>query len=272
MFPVIFSFGPVVLYTYSLFIFAAIFLGLFVIWKRGNELHFEPKELFDGIFDAALWSFVTARIGYVLTQFPSFGFNLIDWLNVFGRPGWYFPAALIGGWLALRKVAKKMKWDVYQLSDLVVVGIVLVQGVLAVGAFVSGVGYGAPTNWFVGVQFSGVYDKRFPVQLWEALVFFGGFWYLWWAEGVYRTFSWYRGNKSQAATGFLTGVYLMVWGLGKFVGAFFRTPEMVVAGMVRMDLVIPMAVAMLGGWVLLRRSGLAAGGVWHAILDYFGLV
>jgi phosphatidylglycerol---prolipoprotein diacylglyceryl transferase len=259
-------------YVYSLFIFAALFFGLFVIWKRGNELHFEAKELFDGIFEAAVWTFIAARIGYVVTQFPSFGLNILEWFNVVGRPGWYFPAGLIGGWLALRRIAKKMKADVYQLADLLVIGVALTQGILAIGAFVAGVGYGAPTTWFIGIQFAGVYDKRFPVQLWDAVVFLGSFWYLWWAEGVYRTFSWYKGNKSQAATGFLTGMYLMLWGLGTFVGTLFRTPQIVVAGVVRMDLVIAMAVALVGGWVLLRRSGLVSGGIWRGVLDYFGLV
>lgn len=272
MFPILFSLGPVVLYTYSLFIFSGVFLGLFVMWKRGNEFHFEIKELFDAIFNVIFWGLVIARMGYVMVQFSSFGFNVFDWLNIFGRPGWYFPAGLIGGWLAIQRIAKKLKLDLFQLADLMVLGLILTQGILAFGAFMAGVGYGLPTNGFIGVSFEGVYDKRFPVQLWEALVFFGGFWYLWWAEGVYRTFSWYRGNKSQAATGYLTGVYLIVWGLGKFLGTLFRVPEMIVMGIVRLDLVVPMLVAMVGGWILLKRSGRVSQGVWHAVLDYFGLV
>jgi prolipoprotein diacylglyceryltransferase len=270
MFPVIFAIGPVVLYTYSLFMFAAGFLGLFVMWKRGNELHFEPKELFDVIFTVAWWTFVFARLGYVLVRFADFGLNVVEWVNIFGRPGWYFPAGLFGGWLSMLSITKKMKWDLFQLTDLVAVGMVLMQGILAVGAFMAGVGYGAPTTWLVGVQFAGVYDKRFPVQLWEAAVYLGGFAYLWWAEGVYRTFSWYKGNKSQAATGFLTGMYLIIWGVGSFVSTIFKTPEMTL-GFVRFDLVVPLVLACLGVWVLLRRSGIVAQGLWHAVLDYFGL-
>lgn len=271
MFPVVFAIGPIVLYSYSLFIFAAVFFGLFVIWKRGNEAHFEPKELFDTVFGAAFWVFVAARVGYVLTHYQNFGLRIVDWFNILGKPGWSYPAGLIGGWWFLQSVAKKMKWDVYQLADVLVTGICLMQGILAIGAFVAGVGYGASTDWFIGMHFAGVYDRRFPVQLLEALIFLGGFWYLWWAEGVYRTFSWYKGNKSQAATGYLIGSYLIIWGVGTFLSTIFRTPEMVV-GWVRFDLVIPAVVALVGGWVMLRRSGLVINSLWRTVLDYFGLV
>lgn len=274
MFPVLFSFGPIVLYSYSLFIFLAMFFGLFVMWKRGNEFHLDQKDLFDVIFEVAIWVFISARLGYVVVQTLSgngFGINLVDWINVFGRPGWYFPAGLIGGWIAIRRSAKRMKWDHYQIADLVVTGLILAQAILAVGAFVSGVGYGASTQSILGIQFLGVYDKRYPVQLLEMLAFFGGFGYLWWVEGVYRTFSWYKGNRSQAATGFLTGIYLVIWGLTKLVGTLFRTPEMVV-WVIRLDLVLPLVVALLGGLVLLKRAGFVANGIWRRVLDYFGLV
>lgn len=272
MFPILISIGPLVLYTYGLFICLAIFFGLFVIWKRGIELNFEPKELFDAVFKVCMWIFVGSRIGYILTHFNDFGFNIFDWLNVVGRPGWYYPAGMIGGFIAIVRIAKKLKWDAFLLADLIVSGIVLAQAILALGAFFGGIGFGAPTQSFLGIQFSGVFDKRYPVQLWEVITFGACFWYLWWAEAVYRTFSWYKRNKSQAATGFLVSVYVIVWGLVKFIGGFFRSPEMVVAGIVRLDLLIPLLMTLVGVWLLLKRSGMIQKNIGRMFLEYFGMV
>ncbi len=271
MFPVIISIGPFVLYSYSIFLFLAVFFGLFVVWKRGNELHFEPKELFDVVFNVFLWMFVGARIGYVLIHFNDIGFKVWEWINIFGRPGWYYPVGIISGWYAICREAKKRKWEKYQLSDLLVTGLVLAQAILALGAFFAGVGNGVPTSGFLGVKFSGLSDKRLPVQLIETVGLSASFWYLWWVEGVYRTFSWYKRNRSQAQTGYITAMYLIMWGGIKLVATALRTPEMVVAGWARLDLAVPAVIIVCGGIELLKRMGILPNSIWHWALDYFGL-
>jgi len=249
----------------------AVFFGLFVIWKRGKELHYEEKDLFDALFSVVWWMFVGARIGYALVHFSDFGLNIGHWLNVFTKPGWYFPGALIAAGFAFIAESGKRKWDLFQLLDVAVAGLALMQSIIALGMFLSGLGYGIPTNLFVGMQFPGVFDRRYPVQLLEALSLGGCFIYLWRAESVYRTYSWYKKNRSQAASGFLVSVYLIWWGMTATIGALLRTPELVLYG-IPGGVLIPFLLGTVGGiLLLLSRSGASGQTISFSILDYFGL-
>lgn len=270
MIPVLFSIGPFTLYTFGIFVFVACFFGLFVIWKRGIELHFDSKELFDVVFSVLLWLFLGARLGHVLIHLSDFATSS-SWWQVLARPGWYLPMGLVFSWMVLRSMAKKRRWDAFLVSDIFVTGLVLFQALLAFGTFVGGIGYGAPTTWFIGMQFPGVYDKRIPVQIGEFVGFMGLFWYLWWVEGVYRTFSWYKGNRSQASTGFVTGIYLVVSGLISAAAAWLRTPDWVVAGL-RLEVIVTGLFGILfGGWILFQRSGRSLKTSTRKVGDYFGL-
>ncbi len=272
MLPILISIGPFKLYTLGLIAPLAVFFGLFAIWKRGKELHFEEKDLFDAIFSVIWWMFVGARVGYVLVHAFDFGWDVFGWLNIFGRPGWYFPGGLIAAGFAFISESGKRKWDLFQLLDVAVVGLVLTQAVIALGMFLSGLGYGIPTNLFIGMQFPGVFDRRYPVQLLELLSFGGCFVYLWQAESFYRTYAWYKKNRSQAATGFLVSVYLIWWGLTATAASLLRTPELVVYG-IPGGALIPFVLGVGGGIALLMsRSGASGQAISFSILDYFGLV
>jgi prolipoprotein diacylglyceryltransferase len=270
VFPILFSIGPFKLYSLALVAFIGFFAGLFVVWKRGRELHFEEKELFDSIFVVLFWSFITARIGYVALHAPDYWSNLPGIVNFIGHPGWYFPAGLVGAGLATFFESKKNKWDVYQVMDLFVTGVVIAQAILSVGTLLAGIGYGLKTTSIIGLPFAGVYDKRYPVQVWEMISYGICFGYLWWVEGVYRTFSWYKRHRSQAETGFLVSMYFIWLGGINFVSSLFRTPEMVV-GVIRFDLIVSTLGVVGGLWILFYRSGITIGDIWDRLLSYFGL-
>jgi phosphatidylglycerol:prolipoprotein diacylglycerol transferase len=271
MLPILLSVGPFKLHTLGLIIPVGVFLGLFVIWRRGKELHFEEKDLFDVIFTALLWMFIGSRIGYVLVHFPDFGLHIGHWLNVFTKPGWYFPSGLLAAAIAVSVESKKRKWEPYQVLDVAVTGLVLTQAITALGMFLSGLGYGLPTDLFFGMRFPGVFDRRYPVQLFELVAFGSCFAYLWRAESVYRTYSWYKKSRSQAATGFLVSVYLIWWGVTATAAALLRTLELVVYG-VPVGVIIPFFGGVIGGLLLLiSRSGASGQTIGFSILDYFGL-
>lgn len=271
MLPVLFSIGPFTFYTFGIFICLAIFLGLFVVWKRGRELHYEEKELFDVTMKVIFWGVVGARIGYVLMHIQDYLVSTESIIHVITRPGWYFPVGLIFASFATAYQAKKNKWDKYQLMDIFATALVLAQALISLGTFFAGTGYGIPTTSSIGIQFAGLYDKRYPIQLWETVAFAFCFGYLWWVEGVYRTFSWYRKSRSQASTGFIVSMYLIWWGFISLVATLFRTPELVVNG-IRLDVLAPIGVGIgLGLWTLFSRSGSSSKSLLDTFLDYFGL-
>jgi len=267
VFPVLISIGPVKVYNMSLILILAIWFGLFVVWKRAKELHYEEKELFDTAMIVLIWVFLCARIGYALIHLTDFSTNFISILNIFQRPGWFFPTGLIAGGVSVLVQTKRRKLDAFQVMDIFVTGLAIFQAGLALGEFLNGTGYGLATNMFFGINFSGLYDRRIPVQLLELVSYSLCFIYLWKVEGIYRTFAWYRRNKSQAATGFLVSIYLIWWGVTETVALLLRTPTMSWGG-VRLDIFFPVLMGILGGIVMLmRRSGLSG----QDFLEYFGL-
>ena len=213
MLPVLFRLGPFTLYTYGVFLVLAMLAALFVAWKRGRELYFDEKELFDVIFSVVLVMLFTARLGYVITKFEIYGFNIIDWLNVIGKPGILYEAGLLGGLVALYIYARKLSWDFFSLADVLVVSLTMGLIFMSIGAFLNGSGYGNPTDLFVGVTFPGLYEKRHPIQLYSLVSYIAMFILLWRLEYVYRTIPWYRGKKSEAHTGFISSTFLVIHGL-----------------------------------------------------------
>jgi prolipoprotein diacylglyceryltransferase len=96
--------------------------------------------------------------------------------------------------------------------------------------------------------------------------------YLWWVEGVYRTFSWYRRGKSQAASGYLVATYLIWTGIIAVLVTLYKTPTLV-WGQIRFDLVVPIMGGLGGGiGMILNRSGIIPHDYLVRTLDYFGLV
>jgi phosphatidylglycerol---prolipoprotein diacylglyceryl transferase len=253
--PVLFSFGPLTIYTFGILLFIAFFIGLFVIWKRGRELHLDEEDLFTTVFTVLLIALIGGRVGYILTRLDSFGSNPFEWLNLFGKPGLLYLAALISGLGAVYWQAKKRKWDFYNLADVLAVGVTLASAIVALGAFLNGSGYGSPTETFLGIRFPGLEERRHPVQLYEMVLYTGLFALLWWLEGVYRTISWYKGNRSEALSGFIMSVYLIGHGLFGLITGFLRSPGLNLYG-IRVDLVVYLLLMLWGGIILNNRSGI----------------
>jgi prolipoprotein diacylglyceryltransferase len=261
MLPVLVAIGPLKLYSYGLALFIAFFAGMYVIWKKGREAHFEEDELFDAVMIIILIALFLARIVYGLFRLDIYGFNVWNWVNVVGAPGFHMFGAMVGFGLATVWQAKRRKWDVYSLFDVLVIGLALAQAIMAVGAFLNGSGYGLPTEGFLGVRFAGLYERRLPVQLFDMVVYGSLFTFLWWVEKEYRTFAWYRGTKSQANSGFLTAAYMIGSGFFGFFFSFLR-PVVWQIGPVRMELLLFLALFVGGLFVLYWRSGMNVSKGW----------
>lgn len=203
MLPVLFSLGPITIYSYGIFLFLGFLFGLFVIWKRSREENFEEEKVFDTILIISLYALLGARLIYVFSNFSSFGGNLLYWINLIGKPGFSLFGALGGGIAGLIIETRKRKWDFFEFSDIVAVGLSLTLMFGWLGSFLNGTSPGIETNSPLGITFTGVYQKRHPVQLYFTVLYLFLFIYLWWAEGKYRTFQWYSGGKSGARPGFL---------------------------------------------------------------------
>jgi phosphatidylglycerol:prolipoprotein diacylglycerol transferase len=213
MLPVLIKLGPITIYSFGVFLFLAFFSGTFVIWKRGREENFDEESLFDMVLISSFWALVGARVAYILLSLERFGADIIAWFNIFGKAGLNSWGALVGGLAGVYWFSRKKKWDFFEITDVVVVGVVWAQVMGWIGSFLNGSGYGLPTNLPIGMNFPGLFDKRHPAQLYAAAADILLFIWLWWVEGKYRIFDWYRGEKTEVKAGFLMSSYLIGSGL-----------------------------------------------------------
>ena len=196
----------------------AFILGAFVIWRAGREAHFEEERLFDVILVSLFWGLVGARIGYLVEHWPEFGVDPLAWLSVVARPGLSLWAGVVAGVITVGVLAKRLKWDGWELADVMMPGFILALAIGWGGAFLNGAGYGVQTNLPWAVKFVGIEGNRHPTQL-----YLGGLLWLWfWValrfEREYRTYEWYQVKRGEALPGFVflaggLGVSLMAAGV-----------------------------------------------------------
>lgn len=186
-------------YTLSAFVFLAFLWSGFVFYKKGVEYHESEETMFNAVLLMGGLSFVFARAWFVLTRLDWFTGH---WIRVFfmkeypGMSGW---GVFLGVLVGVLIMVKNLKKGLYDWLDLVSLGlsagtpiVYVALGVLSVESAVVGV---------MAVETV----KGLFLALW--------FLFLWWVEGEYRTFEWYRFRKTQARTGFVTGMFLIGFGL-----------------------------------------------------------
>lgn len=218
-------------------------------------MHFDESELFDATIIIIAIALIFSRLSYVLlVAFAEYKFMIWQWLNLWGKPGIWMTGLIVAGGAAAYYQAKIRKWDMYLLTDVLCPALILFQAFMAFGQFLNGNGYGIVANNIFGLRFGEMLDKHIPVQLYEAIIYGLIFVLLLWAEGKYRTFTWYKGVKSEANSGFITASYLCLYGLSGLILFLFKNPLVVWWG-VRFDLLFILSYIAAGGILLYRRAG-----------------
>ena len=267
MYPVLFSLGPITLYSFGLFAFFAFLFGSFVFWKRGREANLTEEDLFDGIILVTICGLLAARFTYILLHFQRFGFSLLHWLSFVSIPGFTFYGGLVGGGIALWLTGRHKRWSFYSVADIVVTSLSLVQAIGWLGALFSGFGYGKETTR-LGIVFPGSTAPRFPTQVLWMLGFVLLFIFLWKVEQRYRTFDWYRGKKAGTQTGFLTFIYLIVLGLLQIFIAQLQEARVYWFGVVP-EIWIGCLLMITGSIGLYWRSGREVSDDWSQLKERF---
>lgn len=167
MLPILFSFGPLTVYTFGLFLFLAFFVAVFTVWLYGRREGFGEEDLLDACLVVSLWGVVGGRIGFFLGHRDLFSWT--DLVSLWRWPGFSWLAAVAVGLAGLWVFSRRKKLDFPKLVDLAVLGLALGEGSGRVGAFFSGTAYGKQTGLFWGVSQVGLLGKRHPVQILSAI-------------------------------------------------------------------------------------------------------
>lgn len=239
MHPVLFSVGPITLYTFGLFLFLAFFAAVFTLWFYGRKEGFDEEKILDACLFVGLLGVIGGRIGYFLAHDDLFCVSCF--FRVSAVPGFSWLAAVFSGFLGLRFFCRREKLDFLKLLDIMVLGAVLGEGIGRLGCFLSGTAYGKTTAFFWGVSQIGLLGKRHPVQLLSALSCFFIFWFL------------LKNKTRRRFAGFIGLIFFILRGWFLFLLEFLKE-EGVYLGRIKFAQVVGFIIGVVGTVWLYRKQ------------------
>jgi phosphatidylglycerol---prolipoprotein diacylglyceryl transferase len=165
MLPVI-HIGPAAIQASTLSILVALWLGSFVAEREFKKRGLRPDDAWSIVALGIATTFITARLSYVAQNWDVYA---SDWLQIFALT----PGTLdltIGGLFCIIAVVAYLQrhhLSIERTADAFSTSAYLALGILAFGQFLSGDGFGTPTDLPWSVLF--LDDLRHPVQLYEIL-------------------------------------------------------------------------------------------------------
>jgi len=254
MYPIILNLGFFKLKSLTVLAILALFSASFTFWRKGKEEHYNLFELFDAFVSSGVFGVIVGRLAFALFNWPSFKENFWLVFNIVSTPGNQPLLALAGAAFYLYLLAKKRKWDPFEILDFWVTAVSLGMMFIYLGFFLVGSYAGKLTTLPWGIVMPGTFEKSHPVQLYFAAFFLFLFNYLVKVEYKYRTFEWYRQGKKTAQSGFLLSMFLIFASAFYLLMTFVSLPSMMFAGQV-LDPLIYLIVLVFGIGLLLNRSG-----------------
>ena len=216
--PVIADLGFVKVYWYGVMYLLA-FLSAYLIarYRIKSEVLLNTKHVDDLIFYGALGAVLGGRLGYMLFyNWSVFISNPLTFFN-FQNGGMSFHGGFLGVLIAMVIFNKKYQFTFFQTTDFIAPLIPLGLGFGRIGNYINGELWGRVTDSSWGIlapDQSGLWEKRFPTQLYEA--FLEGF--------VLFCILWLFSNKKPQVMA-TSSLFLIFYGIFRFIIEFVRAPD-----------------------------------------------
>jgi phosphatidylglycerol:prolipoprotein diacylglycerol transferase len=179
--PILFSVGPVTIYSYGVLLASAYLLGLWLAVKRARSAGVDPAR----IMDLLIWVIIAALVGakalLFVVDFEHFTSSWQEFTTLL-RSGGVFYGGLIAAIVVCIWQLRKHRLPLWQSGDLFAPGIALGYMVGRLGCLAAGCCYGKPTQVAWAVTFTDpaaalnvgtpLNVPLHPTQLYEALAGF----------------------------------------------------------------------------------------------------
>lgn len=147
--PTAFTIGPLEIQWYGIIIGLAILLSYFIAQISAQRVGFHKDALIDIIFWSAISGFISARIYFVIFQWPYYVQNPIE-IPMIWQGGIAIHGGLIGGFIASAFICKQRNYNLFQIGDVFAPSIILAQGIGRWGNFANHEAHGgAVTKTFL---------------------------------------------------------------------------------------------------------------------------
>jgi len=143
MLPILFSIGPIKIYTFGVFLVLGFFWSLFILWKNIRLTSYKEEEIFDGLFISLAVGLFFSRLFYVVLNFSDFGFDILKFILINGYPGLSLYGGLFGLFLSLWLFLNGKKIKFIEAIDYFITPVFIALFFGKIGGFLSGVEMGA---------------------------------------------------------------------------------------------------------------------------------
>jgi phosphatidylglycerol:prolipoprotein diacylglycerol transferase len=221
--PIAVKLGPLAVHWYGITYLVAFLLFLWLASKRVRQPQFANagwtrRDVEDLLFYGVLGVVIGGRLGYVLFYKP--GYYASNPLEVFAvwKGGMAFHGGLLGVGVAMALFARMRQRPILQVFDVVAPCVPLGLASGRVGNFINGELWGRFADpslpWAMVFPQSGSTMPRHPSQIYQFLL-----------EGVLLFVVLWLYSRKTRASGQVTGVFLVGYGLCRFIAEYFRQPD-----------------------------------------------
>ena len=226
--PVLISIGPLEIRWYSILILAAVLIGISLFMKEGKKFNISKDFLFNLAFWTIVFGILGARLYYVIFNWSEYANDLLSIFKIWNG-GLAIHGGLIFGFITMFVYCKKYKVDLFKITDMAVVPVILGQAIGRWGNFFNSEAHGAVTsltrlqelhipNFIIeGMEIGGLYYH--PTFFYESLWCLIGFIILL----IVRRIKYLK-------VGQLTCIYLMWYSFGRFFIESMRTDSLMLGG------------------------------------------
>lgn len=222
--PIFFKIGNIYIYWYSIILLIAFVIGCLVVFKEAKKIGLEKEKLENFIFYTIPIALIGARVYYVLFNLDYYLKYPIDIIKVW-EGGLAIHGGILAGFLCLLYFTKKNKINIFKMLDILVIGLIIGQIIGRWGNFMNSEAYGPITTLnflknihlpkFIidGMFIEGKYHH--PTFLYESL---------WNLIGLIIILI-IKNNKINKV-GIITSIYLIWYGIGRFLIESLRTDSL----------------------------------------------
>lgn len=118
MFPVLFRAGSVVVYTFGLMLFFAVFTGSFLVWKQARRKGLPEEQILDILLLVIFFAMIGGRLGFVLLNNQIFSSDFSRILLFARYPGFSYQFSIVSGVLAAIMLSKSFNFSGLMILDL----------------------------------------------------------------------------------------------------------------------------------------------------------
>ena len=214
MYNELFSIGPLHIRTYGVMIGAGYLAALVMSLYRGKKRNLDNDAIWDIFFCAIIGGLVGTKVLYYLTILPEIIKRpALMWENF--ANGHVVYGGIIGGVLLSYLYCRWKKHNFWSYFDLVMPAVALAQAIGRIGCFFAGCCYGRETDAWYGIMFHNSQQAPNGVKLIPTQLISSG------ADLLLCVVLLLFAGKERA-NGRVAALYLMLYGVGRFLIEFLR--------------------------------------------------